>query len=69
MDETLKLDIRNMVADYENDRITDHELIEFLKEITAEVTMDVKEETRWCDLCEQYSHYSKDTPWGTCLCS
>jgi len=30
------LDIKNMVADYENSRITDHELIDFLKEITAE---------------------------------
>ena len=33
---TLKLDIKTMVADYENGRITDHELIDFLKEITAE---------------------------------
>ena len=36
MDAVLKLDIKTMVADYENGRITDHELIDFLKEITAE---------------------------------
>ena len=36
MDKVLKLDIQNMIADYENNRITDHELIDFLKEITAE---------------------------------
>ena len=36
MDAVLKLDIRNTIADYENGRITDHELIDFLKEITAE---------------------------------
>ena len=36
MDSVLKLDIKNMVADYENGRITDHELIDYLKEITAE---------------------------------
>ncbi len=36
MDPILKLDIKNMVADYENGRITDHELIDYLKEITAE---------------------------------
>jgi len=36
MDPLLRLDIRNVIADYENDRITDHELIDFLKEITAE---------------------------------
>lgn len=36
MDKILKLDIRNMIADYENGRITDHELIDFLREITAE---------------------------------
>lgn len=36
MDAVLKLDIKNMIADYENNRITDHELIDFLKEITAE---------------------------------
>ena len=36
MDKVLRLDIQNMIADYENDRITDHELIDFLKEITAE---------------------------------
>ena len=36
MDPILRFDIKNMIADYENERITDHELIEFLKEITAE---------------------------------
>ena len=36
MDKLLRLDIQNFIADYENDRITDHELIDFLKEITAE---------------------------------
>ena len=36
MDKILKMDIKNMIADYENERITDHELIDFLKEITAE---------------------------------
>ena len=36
MDAVLKLDIKNMIADYENNRITDHELVDFLKEITAE---------------------------------
>lgn len=36
MDKILRYDIQNMIADYENDRITDHELIDFLKEITAE---------------------------------
>jgi len=36
MDKVLKMDIKNMIADYENERITDHELIDFLKEITAE---------------------------------
>ncbi len=36
MDPILKLDIKMMVADYENGRITDHELIEYLKGITAE---------------------------------
>jgi len=35
MDKLLKLDIQNVIADYENGRITDHELIDFLKEITA----------------------------------
>ena len=35
MDATIKLDIKNMIADYENDRITAHELIDFLKEITG----------------------------------
>ena len=35
MDKVLKLDIQNMIADYENGRITDVELIDFLKEITA----------------------------------
>jgi len=35
MDKTLKMDIRDMIADYENDRITDVDLIDFLKEITA----------------------------------
>ena len=35
MDKTLKLDIQNFIADYENGRITDHELLDFLKEITA----------------------------------
>jgi len=35
MDVTLKLDIRNTIVDYENGRITDEELIDFLKEITA----------------------------------
>jgi len=35
MDATIKLDIKNMIADYENNRITDHELIDFLKEITG----------------------------------
>ena len=32
----LKLDIQNMIADYENERITDVELIDFLREVTAE---------------------------------
>ena len=36
MDKILKYDIREMIADYENERITNHELIDFLKEITAE---------------------------------
>jgi hypothetical protein len=37
MDERLfKLDIRNMIADYENERITEHELLDYLKEITAD---------------------------------
>ena len=36
MDKILRYDIQNMIADYENDRITDHELLDFLKEITAE---------------------------------
>lgn len=36
MDKLLKLDIQNTIADYENGRITDNELIDFLKEITAE---------------------------------
>ena len=36
MDKILKYDIREVIADYENERITDHELIDFLKEITAE---------------------------------
>lgn len=35
MDKILRLDIQNMIADYENERITDVELIDFLKEITA----------------------------------
>ena len=35
MDKVLRLDIQNMIADYENERITDTELIDFLKEITA----------------------------------
>ena len=35
MDKVLRLDIQNMIADYENERITDVELIDFLKEITA----------------------------------
>ena len=36
MDKILKLDIREVIADYENERITDVELLDFLKEITAE---------------------------------
>jgi len=36
MDTVLKLDIQNTIADYENGRITDHELIDFLKKIIAE---------------------------------
>ena len=36
MDKMLKLDIQNMIADYENERITDVELIDFLREVTAE---------------------------------
>ena len=36
MDAVLKMDIKNMIADYENERITDHKLIDYLKEITAE---------------------------------
>ena len=36
MDAVVKLDIQNIIADYENERITDVELIDFLKEITAE---------------------------------
>ena len=36
MDKLLRFDIKNMIADYENGRCTDHELIDFLKEITAE---------------------------------
>jgi hypothetical protein len=36
IDKVLKLDIQNTIADYENGRITDHELIDFLREITAE---------------------------------
>ena len=36
MDKILKYDIREVIADYENDRITDHELIDFLKKIIAE---------------------------------
>ena len=35
MGKELKMDIRNMIADYENERITEHELIDYLKEITA----------------------------------
>ena len=35
MEKVLRLDIQNMIADYENERITDVELIDFLKEITA----------------------------------
>ena len=35
MDKLLRLDIQNFIADYENERITDVELIDFLKEITA----------------------------------
>lgn len=35
MDALLRLDIRNTIDDYENERITDVELIDFLKEITA----------------------------------
>ena len=36
MDKLLRLDIQNFIADYENGRCTDVELIDFLKEITAE---------------------------------
>ena len=32
----LKLDVRNTLADYENDRITVEELIDFLHEISAD---------------------------------
>ena len=35
MDKILRYDIREVIADYENGRITDVELIDFLKEITA----------------------------------
>ncbi len=35
MDKVIKLDIQNMIADYENERITGHDLIDYLKEITA----------------------------------
>ncbi len=36
MDKGLKLDIRNMIADVENDRMHVSDLIDYLKEITAE---------------------------------
>ncbi len=35
MDKVLRMDIQNMIADYENERITGNELIDYLKEITA----------------------------------
>jgi hypothetical protein len=24
---------------------------------------------RWCDICDMYTEYSDDTPYGTCQCS
>ncbi len=36
MNKELKLDIRNMIADVENDRMHVSDLIDYLKEITAE---------------------------------
>jgi hypothetical protein len=36
MNKELKLDIRNMIADVENDRMHVSDLINYLKEITAE---------------------------------
>ena len=36
MNKELKLDIRNMIADVENDRMHVSDLIDYLKEITVE---------------------------------
>ena len=36
MNKELKLDIRNMIADVENDRMHVSDLINYLREITAE---------------------------------
>ncbi len=36
MDKEIKMDIRNMIADVENDRIHVGELIDYLREITVE---------------------------------
>ena len=35
MDPLLRLDIRNVIADFENDRINAEEVLDFLREITA----------------------------------
>ncbi len=36
MDKEMKMDIRNMIVDVENDRIHVSDLIDYLREITAE---------------------------------
>ena len=31
--------------------------------------MTIQEETYWCDICEIYTTFSEDNPYGTCMCS
>jgi hypothetical protein len=42
----------------------------------AEITEDDEDDeddrdviVRWCDICDTYTEYSDDTPYGTCQCS
>lgn len=40
----------------------------------AEITQDDEDDerdviVRWCDICNMYTEYSDDTPYGTCQCS
>ena len=47
----------------------ERESLKKFNEVLEMSFFDVEEKTYWCDSCEEESTISKDTPWGTCLCS